>query len=471
MKKSELKAITAKGEDSRLQFKQDIRNVDVLATEMVAFSNSECGRILIGVTDTGDTSGVPRAEVNRINQLISNAASQHVRSPISPMTENVVVGKDRIVIIVTVSKGIDKPYFDRNGIIWLKSGSDKRRVNSKEELRRLFQMSDQFHADELPTQAGPEKLDQLRFRDFLKSFYQRDLPETPEALIRLLQNMNLATDDERLNLAGVLLFAERPEWIVPQFIVKAVCYPGNEIHLTEYLDSEDIAGPLARVFEDALAFVLRNMHKIQSGRGVNAPGVPEIPPLVFEELLVNALVHRDYLVSASIRLFVFDNRIEIISPGHLPNNLTVEKILLGNSIIRNPILVSYSAKGILPYRGLGSGIKRAIEVWPEIEFIDDRDGCLFTATVHRETGKHKAKRSETIKGSPKGSPKSSPKRFKKTDDRIIDLIREDAYITTEHLGNILGISKRAVLKQVEKLKNQGRLRRIGPAKGGHWEVL
>jgi ATP-dependent DNA helicase RecG len=182
MKKSELKAITAKGEDSRMQFKQDIRNVDVLATEMVAFSNSEGGRILIGVTDTGDTSGVPRAEVNRINQLISNAASQHVRSPISPMTENVVVGKGRIVIIVTVSKGIDKPYFDRNGIIWLKSGSDKRRVNSKEELRRLFQMSDQFHADELPTQAGPEKLDQLRFRDFLKSFYQRDLPETPEAL-------------------------------------------------------------------------------------------------------------------------------------------------------------------------------------------------------------------------------------------------------------------------------------------------
>jgi len=139
--------------------------------------------------------------------------------------------------------------------------------------------------------------------------------------------------------------------------------------------------------------------------------------------------------------------------------------------IRNPILVSYSAKGILPYRGLGSGIKRAVEIWPEIEFIDDRDGCLFTATVHRETEKHPAKRSETIKGSPKGSPKSSPKRFKKTDDRIIDLIREDATITTEHLGNILGISKQAVLKQVEKLKNRGRLRRIGPAKGGHWEVL
>ena len=92
MKKTELKAIALKGEDSRLQFKSDVRNVDALASEMVAFSNSEGGRILIGVTDTGKLDGIPRANVGRINQLISNAASQHVRSPISPLTENVVVG-------------------------------------------------------------------------------------------------------------------------------------------------------------------------------------------------------------------------------------------------------------------------------------------------------------------------------------------------------------------------------------------
>lgn len=239
-------------------------------------------------------------------------------------------------------------------------------------------------------------MDKLRFRDFVKKIYDLDIPDTPEDLSKLLQNMNLVTDDGRLNLAGTLLFAERPEWIVPQFVVKAVCYPGNEIHVTEYLDSEDFSGPLLKIFDDSLAFVLRNLHKIQAGRGVNAPGVSEIPPLVFEELLVNALVHRDYLVSAPIRLFIFDNRIKIVSPGHLPDNLTVEKIRLGNSIIRNPILVSYTAKGILPYRGLSSGSKRALDAWSEIDFIDDRDGCLFTATVHRKaeisSGKTSGKR-------------------------------------------------------------------------------
>ena len=135
--------------------------------------------------------------------------------------------------------------------------------------------------------------------------------------------MNLATINGSLNLAGVLLFAERPEWIVSQFVIKAIRYPGNEIHVSEYLDSEDFTGPLHKIFDDALAFILRNLHKVQAGRGVNAPGIPEIPPLVFEELLVNALVHRDYLVSAPIRLLIFDNRIEIVSSGHLPDNLTV----------------------------------------------------------------------------------------------------------------------------------------------------
>ncbi len=131
------------------------------------------------------------------------------------------------------------------------------------------------------------------------------------------------------------------EWIKPQFVIKAICYPGNKIHFSDYSDTEDFSGPLRKVFDDSLAFIMRNLHKVQAGRGVNAPGISEIPKSIFEELLVNALVHRDYLVSAPIRLFIFDNRIEIVSPGHLSNNLTVGKIRVGNSNIRNPILVSY----------------------------------------------------------------------------------------------------------------------------------
>lgn len=375
----------ALGEDSTRQFKADVRNGLSLASEMAAFANSKGGTIFIGVADNGSMAGLAMEDVSRVNQLVSNAASQLVRSPLTVQTENVALENGRIVIVLTIPKGVDKPYFDKNGVIWLKSGADKRRVNSKEELRRFFQLSAQFYADELPAKAGIDKLDKLRFRDFLRDVHEREYPDSEAEMLQLLQNMNLATEEGRLNLAAVLMFAEQPEWITPQFVIKAIRYPGNDIHATDYVDTEDFAGPLRKVFDDALAFVMRNLHKVQAGRGVNAPGTPEIPASVFEELLVNALMHRDYLVSAAIRLFIFDNRIEIISPGHLPNNLTVEKVRAGNSNIRNPILASYVAQGLLPYHGLGSGIKRALEAWPHIDFMDDQEACLFTVTVHRKS--------------------------------------------------------------------------------------
>jgi ATP-dependent DNA helicase RecG len=476
----------ALGEDSKRQFKADVRNAESLAAEMAAFANSDGGQIFLGVADDGSVPGLGLKEVSRINQLISNAASQLVRSPLTVQTENVAMGKGRVVIVLTVPKGIDKPYFDKNGVIWLKTGADKRRVNSKEELRRLFQFSDQFHADELPTKAGIDKLDKLRFRDFLRDVYKRDFPDADGERLRLLQNMNLATDDGFLNLAGVLMFAERPEWIKPQFVVKAIRYPGNEIHVSDYLDTEDFEGPLKKIFDDALGFIMRNLHKVQAGRGVNAPGQPEIPESVFEELLVNALVHRDYLVNAPIRLFIFDNRIEIISPGHLPNNLTVEKIRAGNSNIRNPILVSYVAKGLLPYHGLGSGIKRALEHWPRIEFSDDHDGCLFRVTVtrrpikdldlaeeiqHNSVNEHKTelawgenpRKSHRLKGHLSGQ-----------NDLLNDLlneIRKDPDADYGTLARVLDVSEATIKRNIQKLKQRNRLRRVGSKKTGHWEVI
>jgi ATP-dependent DNA helicase RecG len=467
MTPTELHTQAALGEDSRRQFKRDLTNADALAAEMAAFANSEGGVILVGVDDDGALPGLERADVSRINQLIGNVASQHVRSPLTVQTENVAVAEGRVVIVLTVPKGQDKPYFDRNGVIWLKSGSDKRRIHSKEELRRLFQVSGQFHADELPTKAGLDRLDRLRFRDFLWQGYRQPLPESDQELLRLLRNMDLATEDGHLNLAGVLLFAERPEWIKPQFIVKAIRYPGNAIHATEYLDSEDFAGALPKVYEGAMAFVLRNLRKVQAGRGVNAPGVPEIPPVVFEELLVNALLHRDYLISATIRLFVFDDRIEIISPGHLPNNLTVERIRLGISNLRNPILVSYAAKGLLPYRGLGSGIQRALEAWPEIRFTDDRDGALFIATVYRSAGENGGE------GEGRGETRGETgvKMRGKTPDRLLLLLKAQPTLAIPELAAEVERSESAVERALKQLREAGRIRRVGPAKGGHWEVV
>ena len=111
----------------------------------------------------------------------------------------------------------------------------------------------------------------LLFRDFLKKRYDSAFPETHAEQLRLLQNLNLAAGDEKLNLAGVLLFAEEPELVFPQFVAKGVRFPGIAVHADRYDDTEDFEGPLGRLFKDALAFVMRNLHKVQGGNGVNAP--------------------------------------------------------------------------------------------------------------------------------------------------------------------------------------------------------
>jgi ATP-dependent DNA helicase RecG len=282
--------------------------------------------------------------------------------------------------------------------------------------------------------------------------------------------------------AGILLFAEKPELIKPQFVVKAIRFPGNQIHVTDYSDTEDFSGPLSKVFEDSLAFVMRNLHKIQAGRGVNAPGTPEIPAGVFEELLVNALVHRDYLVSAPIRLFIFDNRIESISPGHLPNNLTVEKIRTGNSNIRNSILVSYAAMGLLPYHGLGSGIKRALEEWSDISFVDDRDGCLFTSTIARSLKGAAPKKTLSGSDAPINVPETAnlSGHQARQNDLLNDLLNENADLFkvirkspgSDYLSyaKLIGASEATVKRHIQKLKSQDIVRRVGSKKTGHWEI-
>lgn len=456
----ELLTLISSGEDSQTQFKSDVTNADSLAAEMVAFSNTRGGTICIGVSDDGQLVGVPLKNTGRINQLISNAASQHVRSPIAVQTINVSVADDAVVMLVQIQEGLDKPYFDKNGIIWLKNGADKRRINSKEGLQRLFQSNNLIHADEVPSKAELEKIDKGYFAEFLSRHYQQSMPKTHEQLHSLLNNMGLAVNNQ-LTLAGVMLFSANPQFSFPAFVCKAIHFPGNDISVDHYLDSEDFEGNIESQFKGLMSFVLRSLKKRQSGQGVNSSGIPEIPKIVFEELIVNALVHRDYFVSAAIRLFVFENRIELISPGHLPNHLTVAKIEAGNSNIRNPILASFAFKGILPYRGLGTGIRRAIADWPQITFIDDREANQFKVIIYRSSDL------ELLDFSLKqGGMKKNDLKIK-----VINCLANSPKASYETLATQLAISPATIKRILQELKRDLVVERDGARRGGVWRIV
>lgn len=153
MEATELLTIIANGEDSKHQFKGNITRSESLAQEMVAFSNSQGGLILIGVSDDGGVSGLTVEDMGRLNQLVSNAATDHMRPPVSPMTQNIAL-PDGLVMVVTVAEGISKPYMDKNLHVYVKSGADKRKVTAREELQRMFQQAALVHADQTLVQGS-----------------------------------------------------------------------------------------------------------------------------------------------------------------------------------------------------------------------------------------------------------------------------------------------------------------------------
>jgi ATP-dependent DNA helicase RecG len=389
MEAIELVELIGRGEDSHTQFKQsqDVTNATSLAGELAAFSNSKGGRILIGVSDQGTVTGVSAADVRRLNELLSNTATNNVRPSINPETENVSTN-DGLVMVVTVRKGISKPYSDNNGVYWVKCGADKRRVTSREELQRMLQSADLVHADEVPVEGTTAAdVDLAHFREFFKKNYEETLNEGDAPLNRILENLNLAKDGT-INLAGLLLFGQNPQRHRPAFVVKAVSFVGNDPAGDKYRDSEDIPGCLRDMHKGIMSFLTRNLRRIQGEKGINTEGDLEVPVTALEELVVNMLLHRDYFISAPWRVFLFDNRIELISPGALPNNLTVENIRNRVSIFRNPLICSFATKEQeLPYRGIGTGIQRALAAVPSIGFVSSHELNLFTAMIPRPPGR------------------------------------------------------------------------------------
>ena len=258
-------------------------------------------------------------------------------------------------------------------------------MTSREEIQRLLQGAGLVQADEVPVQGTTASDIELEhFGDFYEKQYGERLDQGETPLGQLLRNLGLAKGEE-LDLAGLLLFGKHPQRYRPAFVVKAVSFVGNDPAGDRYRDSEDIVGCLRDLHRKTMSFLTRNLHHVQGDKGFNTEGDLEVPADALDELVVNMLLHRDYFISAPWRVFIFDGRIELISPGSLPNNLTIENIRNGVSNIRNPLIASFATKE-LPYRGIGTGIRRAVAAAPRLELISDHEANLFTARLPREAG-------------------------------------------------------------------------------------
>jgi predicted HTH transcriptional regulator len=383
----QLRQMIKRGEDSSLQFKVKFDSADAIAAEVCAFSNSQGGHILVGVTDQGVPIGLTMEQVGRLNQHISNACSQKIDPPASVHTTNVPINGDKIVVMIQVPQGTNKFYMANGKDIWVKLGADKRRAR-REEIQRLLQESGHLYADE--TTVRQTSLADL-YQDDIAKFFERRTGRTLSTegipIERILENLKLMERGE-CTVAGLLLFGRRPELKRPNLPIKVVAFYGNDLSSETYKDSRDITGSIEYLYRGGMAFLENHLRRTQNGQSFNSIGKLEVPEVALEEAVMNALIHRDYTINSQIRLFVFNDRVEIISPGSLPNTATIDNVKLGIHIERNPIIASLikDIEGV-PYRGIGTGISRILRVCGEagvpVDFHNDTDSRQFKVVFGR----------------------------------------------------------------------------------------
>ena len=402
-----LKQIKA-GEVSGVQFKERILDKYDIACELVAFSNSHGGKLVVGIKDkTGETNALSYSEVQETTNLLSDIASENVVPSILIKIDTVEV-EDGNLVIATVKEGLNKPYHDNKGIVWVKNGADKRKVFDNAELAEMMTDCGSFAPDEAGVRdATVNDLDATTIKQFLCNRFERVLEKKGltgdafnEASLdiicsaiakghdceKILRNLRFIRPDGTLTVAAMLLFGKYTQRWMPMMTAKCICFAGNSVGSKVFRDKvndADMEGNLLHQYDTIMDFFTRNLHNVQVGEEFNSMGKLEIPYTSLVEFTVNSLVHRSLNMKAPVRIFIFDNRVEIHSPGALPNGLTIDDIKAGTSMPRNMFLFN-NAIYLLPYTGVGSGITRALDEDINVTFMNNDKAQEFVITVWRE---------------------------------------------------------------------------------------
>ena len=401
-----LKQIKA-GEVSGVQFKERILDKYDIACELVAFSNSHGGKLVIGIKDkTGEINAMSYSEVQETTNLLSDIASENVVPSILIKIDTVEVEEGNLVV-ATVKEGLNKPYHDNKGIVWVKNGADKRKVFDNAELAEMMTDCGSFAPDEAGVRdATVNDLDATTIKLFLGNRFERVLEKKGltgdafnEASLdmicsaiakghdceKILRNLRFIRPDGTLTVAAMLLFGKYTQRWMPMMTAKCICFAGNSVGSKVFRDKvndADMEGNLLHQYDTIMDFFTRNLHNVQVGDEFNSMGKLEIPYTSLVEFTVNSLVHRSLNMKAPVRIFIFDNRVEIHSPGALPNGLTIDDIKAGTSMPRNMFLFN-NAIYLLPYTGVGSGITRALDEDINVTFMNNDKAQEFVITVWR----------------------------------------------------------------------------------------
>ena len=451
----ELQLILQEGEGYKIEFKENSSGLD---REIVAFANASGGRIFMGVTDYGKVKGVKIS-----NQLRSQV--QDIANNCRPKVKVILEELDNI-LIVNVREGDDKPYECSSGF-FKRLGPNSQKMR-RDEIIDFFKSEGKIRFDELtePKFSYPKDFDKSKLLSFLEL---AGLSKSLKAE-SILTSLGVAEKQEGtlfFNNSGVLFFAKEPQRFVPWSVFTVVLF--KDKGGSDVIDRKEITGSLFEIVEQVMDFV--RLYSKVAYRFTGKPQREEIyeyPLEAVREAVINSVMHKDYFEHGHNNILkFFPDRIQIENIWLKPKHFT-----LGQTVFRRNQLIADLFSRIHFGEKLGSGMQRMREFckaenspYPKVEYTDTHFYIIF-----KQSDEYLKLAEEKVLTTTQKIPRKYPEELTKNQLRILELLEMDNSLTREQLAEKLRISPETVKKNIEKLKCKKIINRIGPDKGGHWEV-
>lgn len=436
-------------ESSTLEFKQTIPENAQIVKTMIGFCNRSGGKLLIGVKEDRTVVGVPEEEIQRVLEYVNKSVFEASSPPIIPAVYSQRIG-DRTILIIEVSSGMNKPYFrkseglDRGTYIRLGRSTVRATADMVEELKwqsrgRSFDTMPVYHGKE-------EDLDEKEVFTFLKSKKTSHIHSmTPE----VLTSYDLEVEEHASTyptVGGILLFGKNPQKYFSEAMI--LCSHFDGVSGRKAISSVDCTGTLFQQFEMAYNFVVGRLGRSFFIRGPKREEQLEIPETALREVLLNAIVHRNYHIQAPTKIAIYDNRIEVFSPGVFPGPLDPHNLKLGITYIRNRAICKiFREAGYI--EKLGSGFITLFESYeakglhpPEVIEGENFIKCIL----------------------PRPSFSSKPPKIESETGKILALFEIADEISVSDVMRALNLSRPTTGRRLSQLTKEGILEQVGKSK-------
>ena len=451
----QLKLLVAEGEGLTVEFKE--KYTSKIDRDIVALANTKGGFIIFGVSDSGEVIGERLTNQLKADILtLARNCEPHISVDKISQIDN--------VIVIEIPEGDEKPYSCSSGYFRRLDAVTQKMV--QKEVRTMFRESADKLFEDLPNKDCPLSAISIKKIEAFLAESGTKFKVNRKNLGAFLSSIGVYKNGI-INNAGVLMFGRNVDKLMPH--AEIICGAFKGTNKTFIYDRKDIRNDLLTQLNEAMAFIQRQLNIRSEIRGLDRFDIYELPLDALREALVNAIIHRDYSFrGSSISVEVYDDRVEIVNPGGLPSGLDSKDF--GIMSVRRNLIIGDLFHRMGKVERIGSGIGRMRDFMRSAKLEPPKfEITNFFRVIFYRNPEYSLKKGAEKKVGETGE-KSREKGREKSREKVLVLMAGNPSITTQELAEGVGVSIKGIEKIIRLLKKQGQLRRIGPDKGGHWEV-